>query len=158
MSYKDMGMDFKHTTRRSNGVSSKYSVAGFTLIELMIVVAVVAILAAIAYPSYQEQIRKSRRGQAKADLVEYMQMAERVHTVSNSYIGFALNADQSRSPRETGATVRYRIAIAPPGATANTITLVATPQGPQAQDRCGTLSLNQAGLKTNSTGLLRDCW
>lgn len=155
MSYKDMGMDFKHTARRSNGISSKYSVTGFTLIELMIVVAVVAILAAIAYPSYQEQIRKSRRGQAKADLVEYMQMAERVHTVSNSYTTFALPTIQS--PRETGSVARYRIAIAP-AATATAITIVATPLGSQAQDRCGTLSLNQAGLKTNSTGVLRDCW
>jgi type IV pilus assembly protein PilE len=138
-------------------VSARFRQAGFTLIELMVVVAVVAILAMVALPSYQEQMRKARRGQAKADLVEYMQMAERVHTVSNSYTTFALNADQSRSPREAGATVRYTIAIAP-AATASTITLVATPQGPQAQDRCGTLSLNQAGLKTNSTGLLRDCW
>ncbi|MDW7601742.1 prepilin-type N-terminal cleavage/methylation domain-containing protein, partial [Stenotrophomonas maltophilia] len=54
---------------------------GFTLIELMIVVAVVAILAAIAYPSYSEHVRKSRRAQAKADLVEYAQLAERFHTV-----------------------------------------------------------------------------
>ena len=128
--------------------------AGFTLIELMIVVAVVAILAAIAYPSYQEQIRKSRRAQAKADLVEYAQVAERVHTVNNSYAPFALPSAQS--PREAGSTARYLLQIN--AATATTFTIVATPQGPQAQDRCGTLSLNQAGVKTNSTGNLQDCW
>ena len=54
---------------------------GFTLIELMIVVAVVAILATIAMPSYQEHVRKSRRAQAKADLVELAQQLERHHTV-----------------------------------------------------------------------------
>ncbi|MCC4620365.1 type IV pilin protein, partial [Xanthomonas cassavae CFBP 4642] len=61
---------------------------GFTLIELMIVVAVVGILAAVAYPSYAEHIRKSRRAQAKADLVEYAQMAERSHTTNNTYASF----------------------------------------------------------------------
>ena len=69
--------------------------AGFTLIELMIVVAVVAILASIAVPAYQEQIRKSRRAQAKADMVEYAQMAERYFTVNNTYVGFTLPTSQS---------------------------------------------------------------
>jgi len=127
--------------------------AGFTLIELMIVVAVVAILAAIAYPSYQEQIRKSRRAQAKADLVEYAQRAERMYTVDNAYTNFILPSNQS--PREVGSTARYRLNI---NLAANAFTIIATPLGPQAQDRCGTLSLNQAGFKTNSTGTLQDCW
>lgn len=81
---------------------------GFTLIELMITVAVVAILAAVAVPTYQDQVRKSRRAQAKADLVEYSQMAERFHTVQNTYQGFALPS--TRSPRE-GATAWYTLGI-----------------------------------------------
>jgi len=129
---------------------------GFTLIELMIVVAVVAILASIAYPSYQEYLRKARRAQVKADIVEYMQLAERYHTVNNSYVGFALTADQQQSPRE-GGTAWYTIAINP-AATANTITLVATAQSAQSKDRCGNLSLNQAGVKANTKGALADCW
>ncbi|MET0718666.1 MAG: type IV pilin protein, partial [Pseudoxanthomonas sp.] len=80
---------------------------GFTLIELMIVVAVVAILAAVSYPSFQDQIRKSRRAQAKADLVEYAAAAERFHTSNNSYVGFTLPF--TVSPREAGATVRYNL-------------------------------------------------
>jgi type IV pilus assembly protein PilE len=52
--------------------SRRQRVLGFTLIELMIVVAVVAVLAAIALPSYNDALRKSRRAQAKADLVEYL--------------------------------------------------------------------------------------
>ncbi len=121
------------------------AVRGFTLIELMVVVAVVAILAAVAYPSYQDQIRKSRRGQAKADMVEYAQLAERWHTVNNSYAGFALPVTQS--PREPGPA-RYTLRVTPPAPTQNTFTITAIPQGPQAVDTCGTLTLNQAGAKT----------
>lgn len=61
---------------------------GFTLIELMIAVAIVGILAGIAYPAYNDAIRKSRRAQAKADLAELSQRAERWYTAKNSYAGF----------------------------------------------------------------------
>ncbi|WP_434027686.1 type IV pilin protein [[Pseudomonas] boreopolis] len=136
-----------------NGTRQK--AAGFTLIELMIVVAVVAILAAVAYPSYQEYVRKARRGQAKADLVEYAQRAERYHTVNNTYVGFTLPSLQS--PREAGATARYTLALNP-APTQSTFTIVATATGAQATDKCGNLSLDQAGRKGNSQGSLADCW
>ena len=127
---------------------------GFTLIELMVVVAVVAILAAVAYPSYTEQVRKSRRAQAKADLVEYAALAERFHTVNNTYVGFALPV--AFSPRE-GGTARYTLALNP-APTQSTFTITATAVGPQAQDKCGNLGINQANVKTNSAGTLSDCW
>ena len=129
--------------------------AGFTLIELMIVVAVVAILASIAVPSYQEQIRKSRRAQAKSDMVEYAQMAERYFTVNNTYVGFTLPV--AVSPREAGATARYNLAASTQTATA--LVLTATALGPQASDRCGNLSVSNTGLKTESgTATLAECW
>ena len=129
---------------------------GFTLIELMVVVAVVAILAAIAYPSYVEQVRKSRRAQAKADLVEYAQLAERSHTTNNTYANFRFSngATTFQSPRE-GGTARYTITFQ---GGQGTFTLTATPQGPQAQDKCGTLSVNQANVKTPSAATLPECW
>lgn len=117
-------------------------IRGFTLIELMIAVAVIAILAAIALPSYQEHVRKARRAQAKADLVEYAQLAERFHTVNNSYVNFALPANQS--PRE-GGTAFYSLAAS--GQTQSAFKFTATPQGAQASDKCGTLTINQAGVK-----------
>lgn len=134
---------------------SRYSIAGFTLIELMIVVAVVAILAAVAYPSYQDYVRKARRAQVKADLVEYVQLAERFHTANNTYAGFSLPTQVS--PRE-GGTAHY--ALTPVGAftQANAFTITATAQGSQAEDKCGDLSINQAGVKTNSRGTLSECW
>ncbi|WP_411850557.1 type IV pilin protein [Stenotrophomonas sp. LGBM10] len=125
---------------------------GFTLIELMVTVAVIAILAAVAYPSYQDQIRKSRRAQTKADLVEYSQMAERFHTVNNTYAGFALGATQT--PRE-GGTAWYALSIE---RAANTFTITATPQGMQAKDKCGTLTINQASVKTPAQATVSGCW
>lgn len=136
-------------------MKSRYRTGGFTLIELMIVVAVIAILAAIAYPSYMDSLRKGRRGQAKADLVEYAQMAERFHTTNNTYVGFALPV--AVSPREVGASPRYNMALNP-ASTGTTFTIVATTIGDQANDRCGNLSLNSVGLKTSSSGTLAECW
>lgn len=128
--------------------------SGFTLIELMIVVAVVAILAAVAYPSYQDYVRKARRGQAKADLMELTQLAERYRTVNNTYVGFSEDAvGLGQSPRD--GTIRYDLQFNAPSAT--TFTVTAVPQGAQAQDSCGTLTVNQAGVKTPQNAS-PPCW
>jgi type IV pilus assembly protein PilE len=129
---------------------------GFTLIELMIVIAVVAILTAIAIPAYGDQVRKARRGQAKADLVELAQILERRHTVNNSYAG-AL--PYTVSPKDPGAAVRYNITPANIAAGAQAFVLTATPTGDQANDPCGTLTLSNTGAKTRSgTAPMSQCW
>lgn len=141
---------FVLSTRRTRGKRA----GGFTLIELMIVVAVVAILAAIAYPSYQDAVRKSRRGQAKADMTELSQLLERHHTVNNTYAGMTNPITQSP---KTG-TAHYDIVIS--GANAATYVLTATPQGGQTADTlCMALTLNAAGAKgENGSGTVEDCW
>lgn len=121
---------------------------GFTLIELMIVVAVVAILAAIALPSYQEQIRKSRRAQARADLAEIVQGLERSFTVNRGYDKYDLPFKQSPREAADGAGF-YDIKIDPQEAT--TYKVIATAKGAQASDRCGNLSIDNFGNK-KSTG------
>lgn len=141
-----------HSIRASGACGKRRSALGFTLIELMIVVAVVAILAAVAVPGYQDQVRKSRRAQAKADMVEYSQRAERFHTVNNTYQGFTLPTTQS--PRE-GTVSRYVLGIQQ---TASTFTITATPQSTQSKDKCGTMTINQAGVKTPAEATVSGCW
>lgn len=63
--------------------------SGFTLIELMIVVAIVAILASIAYPAYTSSILKGKRAEARTALMELMQQQERYMTQTNSYCAFS---------------------------------------------------------------------
>lgn len=147
---------------RASGAGSRgQGELGFTLIELMIVVAVVAILVAIAYPSYQDAVRKSRRGQAKADLVQAAQVAERFHTQNNTYAGLSAGsgADDEIVPQSPGTgTAHYTIGLSGTP-DASTFTLTATPVAgtDQAKDRCGTLSLNQAGVRTHSSGSDTQC-
>ena len=130
---------------------------GFTLIELMIVVAVVAILAAVAYPSYQTQVRKGRMGQAQADMLELAQFMERCFASNNTYM--TCNPPFNASPRM--GTAYYAIDFSP-ARTRTTFTLRAVPQTAGDQDKqiCGTLTLNQAGIKTFSgTGASSaQCW
>ena len=127
---------------------------GFTLIELMIVVAVVAILAAIAVPSYQEAVRKGRRGQAKADLVEVAQLAERYRTVNNTYGGFTLA--NTNSPSTGTAFYTLAIDVEEDG---SSFEATATPLAGTAQedDRCGVLTINQAGTRWHQEGNDTEC-
>ncbi|QGW65929.1 prepilin-type N-terminal cleavage/methylation domain-containing protein [Lysobacter soli] len=137
--------------------SRRRSARGFTLVELMIVVAVVAILASIAYPSYNDAVRKSRRGQAKADLLEVAQMAERFRTVNGTYAGFTVPTTKANSP-STG-TARYTVAVS--NATAAGYTLTATPVSGAGQERdakCLALTLTQSGAKSATGSDPSVCW
>lgn len=133
--------------------SRRCTARGFTLIELMITVAVVAILAAVAIPSYSEHVRKSRRAQAKADLVELAQQLERFHTVQNTYNGMTLPFTQS--PRDGKS--HYTLSLSG-AATSSAFTLQAVPGTGQDKDKCGTLTLDQAGRKTPTEATVAGCW
>lgn len=130
----------------------KFRSRGFTLIELMIVVAIIGILAVIVYPSYARQVQKSRRAQAKADLTELSQQLERQFTANRDYTGYTLAFTQS--PREANSTVAYTIAGA---INARDYVLTATATGPQATDLCGDLTLDNTGVKTHSAGDDNNC-
>lgn len=68
---------------------------GFTLIELMITVAIVGVLAAIAYPSYQDSVLKGRRAEGRTALLNLLQQQERYYTQTGSYLSFSAGASGS---------------------------------------------------------------
>lgn len=136
--------------------------AGFTLVELMIVVAIVAILAAIAYPSYTQHVIKARRTAGKACLSEYANYMERYYTTNLRYDKSAATPAEVNtlpvldcaSTAQTGNYYGWNLDVV--GASIYTVS--ATPQGAQLADtQCGKLTLNQAGTRT-PVGNSPPCW
>ena len=145
----------------------KQTQTGFTLIELMITVAIVGILASIAIPSYQSSVMKSRRADAKGALLGFENAMERYFTVNNSYLGAGAGGGDTGTPTifsgtspVDGGTPYYNLTIN--AATASTYTLNATPTGAQSNDKCGTLTLTHTGVKgvagAASGVTVNDCW
>ena len=125
---------------------------GFTLVELVIAVAIVGILAMVAYPAYTDQVYKTRRSDAIASLLNVAQQFERCYTEASNYTaavcptGFPIDSSEGY----------YSIALAVGSLSANSYTLVATAQGVQAGDaQCATLSFDQLG---NKTATQTTCW
>lgn len=134
--------------------------SGFTLIEVMIVVAVVGILAAIAFPSYQEYVAKSRRADAQAALMELSQFMERHYTTAG---GYQLNGNSGGHPvlpfttaPKDGGNVFYNLSLSG-AAKSQAYTLQAVPQNSMVGDKCGTLTLASTGLR-GAGGDVADCW
>jgi type IV pilus assembly protein PilE len=107
---------------------------GFTLLELMIVVAVVAIIAAIALPSFKEAIHKSHRAEATQALNDITLRQEKYRSNNTTY-GTCDNVVTSCTSFNSGLTY-YTIAVS--GNTATAYSITATPKGAQSGDRCGT--------------------
>ena len=123
---------------------------GFTLIEVMIVVAIVAILAAVAYPSYQDSVTKSRRADAQGVLMGFAGAMERHYTNENTYTDAG---GIYTAPTETAKY--YTLTIE--AADSSTYTLRATPKNSQAGD--GYLEILSTGVKRwNAASGLQNCW
>jgi len=143
------------------------TVSGFTLIEVMIVVAIVGILSAIAYPSYQQHVRSSRRADAQAALLELAQFMERRFTENNGYDLAPAGLDAldtlsfTQSPRD--GTAVYNLTLT--AVAANTFTLQAAPIAGGRQVGDGNMQLAETGAKSwdrdnngDYAGADEDCW
>jgi type IV pilus assembly protein PilE len=129
-------------------------IRGFTLIELMIVVAILAIIIAIGYPAYRDQVMKSRRAEGMGELLELADRMERFYSGNGTYNGASLGPDVDDVYETTTEKGNYTLGIT--SATTTLFTITATPNGPQANDKCGTFTLTSSGTKSASGG--NDCW
>lgn len=141
------------------GRSPRIRAQGFTLIELMITVAIIGIIAAIALPNYTEQVKRGNRASARAALLESQQFMERFYAANDAY-----NVDKAG----TAVALPTRLRTAPPespkydltisASAANSFTLTATPR--IADTKCGNLTLTNTGVKgrTGTVLSVADCW
>lgn len=122
---------------------------GFSLTELMVVVAAIGILAGIAYPSYQNYTRETRRAQAQAALTDAAAQQEQFFLNFKTYAG----AMTSMNMPTTTTGGHYNLTVSSFSVTG--FVLKATPVGAQASDTCGEMKLNQAGTKAAAVA---GCW
>jgi len=155
---------------------------GFTLLELMIAVAVIGLLTAIAFPSYQEQVRRGKRAEGKAALLRAAQLQERIYITGDPSVAnsLATYADNTRLPTlfglASGATVysgenpalttgSYTITVDALGVGGcgdyrQCFQVRATPNGSFSDHKCGQLTLSSTGVKgiTGGTDTAAKCW
>lgn len=150
---------------------------GFTLVELMIVVAIIAILASVAYPSYIEYVARGQRAKLKTQMVSAQQWMERFYSENYRYDQTAAGVANtfaaqpfSQSPPPGEGTVTYNLAMAPvTGDTAGqTYIITATRAGAMASDHCGDPSVTNTGVKdvinfdtgrhATAVVAIADCW
>lgn len=142
------------------GRHSNTSQRGFTLIEMMIVVAIIGILAAIAYPSYDEYVKRGNRTEGQALLSDAAARQERYFSQNNTYI--TKDADIGKLGLNLGsgnksATGKYVLAISKVDKDGG-YTLTATQQF--GDSKCGNLTMNATGARgaTASGANTTDCW
>lgn len=123
---------------------------GFTLIELMIAVAVIGILVAVGLPSYNNAVRKANRSEAQSVLMDIASRQQQMLVDTRKYVATVAALNTSVPSKVAG---NYTIAITLGTGLAPSFDATATPIGSQVKDSCGVLSINQLGAKSPS-----NCW
>ena len=134
---------------------------GFTLVEMMVTITVMAILAALVVPSYQVQIRKSRRTEARTALLDAAAREEQFYATHNNYSITGADLGYAALPLDVGSKY-YNLSAA--CTVVNKVcvdfTLTATAINTQAKDKeCATLTLTQTGVQGATGGATAEtCW
>ena len=140
---------------------------GFTLIELMVAVAVVGVLSALAFPAYDQYIKKSRRTDAKNALLDLAAREERYYSLNNQYstnpsnLGYASTSFPMNVQTSNSAYYQLNLSAPTPMAAAlPTFAASAVPLGSQVNDRCGSYTLDHLGVQGNNgnTTTSAECW
>jgi len=140
----------------------KKRIEGFTLIEIMVVVAIVGILASIALPSYQEYVRRSARAEARAAIMNMAQLQERNFSDRGAYAtvdgtSVAPWAATSYYSGSSYASRKYDITVATAN-TNSTYTITAAPNNGFSDPTCVNLTLTSTGVRGSSNGDAASCW
>ncbi|HME38303.1 MAG TPA: type IV pilin protein [Steroidobacteraceae bacterium] len=150
--------------------SRKRHAMGFTLIELMVTVAILAILTTIAVTSYSSSVLKSRRTEAKSALLDLAGREEKLFSTTNAYsnleafVGYAAAGATTVMTNMAFGNNYYTLTAQVPdpnqAGNAASYLLTATPVGNQANDSlCGSFSVNQLGVQTvTGTATAATCW
>jgi type IV pilus assembly protein PilE len=133
---------------------------GFTLIEIMIAMAIIAIIAAVALPAYTESRLRAGRADGKTALMQVASDQERFYSNNYAYTSFAVPLATPSLATLTSRDGKYVVAVAAcAGLTIDTCFLAtATPQGDQTEDICGNLTISSTGDRAASGGTVANCW
>jgi type IV pilus assembly protein PilE len=162
----------------SISIAHKRSSAGFTLIELMIVVAIVGLLASIALPSYSSYIARARRADARTQLLQAAQFMQRFYAANdqyaqdragNSVLGSSVGMPDNlrKSPADGTALYQLNSSITTAGnytatlsTTAYTLTMAPISGGKAASDACGMFTITSTGIRgvASATKTRDECW
>jgi type IV pilus assembly protein PilE len=157
-----------HLQSRKGLCAFRYLNTGFTLVEVMTVLVIIIILVMIVYPNYQEAIRKGKRTEGRAALMQLLQQQERYYSQHNSYIKFSFASSDEDEKKfkwfsgETAQSSAYEIKAEPckDDTIQNCVQLIAKPGtdavGSNYKDPdCGELTITSSGVKTAKR---TDCW